>query len=131
MPLSLAARGVSKVTGAPSIRTSPDEGQCTPDMILISVDLPAPLSPRRQSTSPPRTCSEMSCSTSIGPNDLLMLFNSRIGVVICLTSLLLRPVSQRHLAEGVVHENGDQKQYANDQARPIAVEVRVVDALVD
>src|SRR5437868_4690785 len=40
-------------------------------MILISVDLPAPLSPSRPSTSPLRRCRLMSRSAVVGPNDLV------------------------------------------------------------
>ena len=72
MPRSLASRGLSNATASPSISIAPEVGLWTPDRILISVDLPAPLSPSRHSTSPACTSSEMSCSTSIGPNDLLM-----------------------------------------------------------
>src|SRR5439155_3986826 len=41
-----------------------------PQMILISVDLPAPLSPRRPSTSPLRTCRLTSRSAVTGPKRL-------------------------------------------------------------
>src|SRR5262245_38205960 len=40
-------------------------------MIFISVDLPAPLSPSRPSTSPLRRCMLMSRSAVTGPNFLL------------------------------------------------------------
>ena len=129
MPMSLASRGLPNTTSLPSIRTSPEVGLCTPESVLISVDLPAPLSPSRQSTSPAWTFSEMSCRTSIGPKDLLTLLSSRIGV--CHHFLpLLRAVGERHLAEGVVHQHGEQQQDADDQARPVGVEVGEVDALV-
>ena len=41
--------------GSPMNRISPLVGSCTPEMHLISVDLPAPLGPSRQCTSPPTT----------------------------------------------------------------------------
>ena len=40
-------------------------------------------------------------------------------------------VEQRHVAERVVHEHGDEKQDPDDEARPVGVEAGVVDALVD
>src|ERR1700739_1363849 len=41
-------------------------------MILIKVDLPAPLSPSRPSTSPRRRCRLTSCSAVTGPKRLAM-----------------------------------------------------------
>src|SRR5215471_6151078 len=123
MPLSLAARGLANTTGLPSIRIVPAVGGCTPASVLISVDLPAPLSPSRQSTSPAWTFSEMPWRTSIGPNDLLTSRSSRRGgAVIARPSLLLRRIGQRHLAERVVHQHGNQQHRADDEARQISVE---------
>src|SRR5687767_12331896 len=48
----MASFGVRSTVGLPSISTSPESGRCTPDRILISVDLPAPLSPTRPIDSP-------------------------------------------------------------------------------
>ena len=47
--------------------SSPLSGAWTPDRILISVDLPAPLSPSTQVTSPALTFREMSCSALTDP----------------------------------------------------------------
>ena len=52
MPWSSASRGEPKVTGLPSTFNVPSVCGCSPEMILIRVDLPAPLSPRTQATSP-------------------------------------------------------------------------------
>ena len=52
---SSRASGLRMSTGSPSIRISPWSGRCTPERILISVDLPAPLSPTRPSASPRST----------------------------------------------------------------------------
>ena len=46
MPARLAAAGESKATSAPSSTMRPASGATTPERILISVDLPAPFSPR-------------------------------------------------------------------------------------
>src|SRR2546430_17541169 len=51
MPSSRAARGVLKGLRRPSTSSSPWSGGCTPASVLISVLLPAPLSPSRQCTS--------------------------------------------------------------------------------
>ena len=45
IPADRACCGLVKCTGAPSSRTSPPSGTCTPTRHLTSVDLPAPLSP--------------------------------------------------------------------------------------
>ena len=82
MPLWLASRGLLNSTTLPCISTVPEVGLCTPERTLISVDLPAPLSPSKHKTSLGRTSSEMSWRTSTGPNDLLTLFSFSRGVVI-------------------------------------------------
>src|SRR4051812_13134928 len=48
----------------------PSSGFWKPEMVLISVDLPAPLSPSRPSTSPLRRCRLMSRSAVTGPKCL-------------------------------------------------------------
>ena len=59
------------MTGLPSTRISPSSGVWTPDSVLISVDLPAPLSPSRQWTSPGRTSNDTSFSAITEPKYLL------------------------------------------------------------
>src|SRR5699024_5816016 len=71
MPWRSAALTSGSWTGAPSIRIRPPSGWWMPDIILISVDLPAPFSPRRTSTSPARTWTVTSSITVTGPKDLL------------------------------------------------------------
>ena len=55
MPASIASRGLSNCIGRPSKVIVPSVGLWTPDMVLMKVDFPAPLSPRRQWHSPGRT----------------------------------------------------------------------------
>ena len=43
IPASIASRGSSKLTGAPSMYICPRVGLCTPAMVLMKVDLPAPV----------------------------------------------------------------------------------------
>src|SRR5262245_53260519 len=45
---------------------SPSSGWCTPEIALIRVDLPAPLSPASASTSP-RCSSKPTCSSAVTP----------------------------------------------------------------
>src|ERR1700758_3758995 len=52
MPSFIADFGEVISTKRPSILISPRFGRWTPDKILISVDLPAPLSPTKPHTSP-------------------------------------------------------------------------------
>src|SRR3954453_5507964 len=54
----------------------PSSGFWKPEMILISVDFPAPLSPSRPSTSPLRRCRLMSRRAVVGPK-LLTTFSTR------------------------------------------------------
>ena len=69
--VSTPSRSVSgRVTfssGSPSQKYSPDDIATVPDMILTRVDLPAPLSPRRPTTSPLPTEKETSFRTVLGP----------------------------------------------------------------
>src|SRR5215204_2124524 len=51
----MAADGTPATTGSPSIMTVPSVGATTPEMHLMSVDLPAPLGPTMQCTSPGMT----------------------------------------------------------------------------
>ena len=51
MPASRERAAFQAVTGLPRTRISPLVGLTTPERILISVDLPAPLSPIRPTTS--------------------------------------------------------------------------------
>ena len=71
MPWSRASRGVRKPTSAPSRKNCPEVGWCTPAMILMSVDLPAPLSPTRQVTSPARAVREAPSSATTLPKRLV------------------------------------------------------------
>ena len=80
IPRARASRGLVNVTGSPFISSSPLSGVWTPDRILISVDLPAPLSPSTQVTSPALTFSEMSWSALTDPKYFeIPLASSRHG----------------------------------------------------
>src|SRR3954471_1118350 len=57
-------------TSSPSISKRPSSGFWKPEMIFISVDLPAPLSPSRPSTPPLRSVRLSSRSAVTGPKRL-------------------------------------------------------------
>src|SRR6185437_1828474 len=52
MPLSKASRGEAILTGEPPMKTPPESGWLIPFRTLRRVDLPAPFSPMRPTTSP-------------------------------------------------------------------------------
>ena len=67
MPAALAAVGDANVTGSPSSSMRPSSGVTTPAMILISVDLPAPFSPRIAWMRPASIASSASWSARTPP----------------------------------------------------------------
>ena len=80
MPAAKASRGEAKTTGRPSTAMLPSSGRSRPDSILIRVDLPAPLSPSRQTTSPGATLSETFSSAMTEPKYFETARASMIGV---------------------------------------------------
>src|SRR6516162_3931832 len=67
MPAAVASRGVRKCTVLPCQISWPCDGSQIPEMVLISVDLPAPLSPTSAVTCPAGTSRSMSVSARTGP----------------------------------------------------------------
>src|SRR5260370_1157388 len=114
MPRSSASFGDSNCTGLPSTRYWPEEGACTPASVLISVDLPAPLSPSRQCTSPRLRRSVTPLSAITLPKNLLTFSSARIvspvSAVAVSLAVVLRSdmsfsrLSLRHAAAYVVVE---------------------------
>ena len=109
IPRPAASRGPANATSWPSIRIFPRVGLWTPASVLMSVDLPAPLSPSRHSTSPAFTFSETSFNTSMGPKDLSTRCSSRTGIFSDIDSLvsLLGHITQRELAKTLIHGDGN------------------------
>src|SRR4051795_3518797 len=70
MPSDRAWSTERSSTSSPLTTIRPSSGFWKPEMIFISVDLPAPLSPSRPSTSPLRRCRLMSRSAVTGPKRL-------------------------------------------------------------
>src|SRR5262245_28269087 len=81
MPLSRASQGCANAVGRPSTSSVPAVGGKFPATILTSVDLPAPLSPMRPTTSPAETVRQTSSRAWIAPKCLEMARHSRIGMV--------------------------------------------------
>ena len=76
MPASMASRGLSKATGWPPIKICPLVGLWTPAMVLMKVDLPAPLSPSRQWHSPACTATETPARAMTAPKCFSMSCSS-------------------------------------------------------
>ena len=64
---------------SPSMVMAPEVGGCTPEMILISVDLPAPLSPTSATISPGWTSSEKLSMAMTPPKVLRMSLSLQDG----------------------------------------------------
>src|SRR5579871_6632533 len=67
MPSRSASRGVWSVTGFPSHEIVPASGLQRPEMVLIMVDLPAPLSPIKAVTRPRGTSRSTPVRARTGP----------------------------------------------------------------
>src|SRR3954449_8619481 len=112
----------------------PSSGFWKPDIVLISVDLPAPLSPSRPRTSPLRRCMLMSRRAVTGPKRLVMCSTRRTssgaaaGATTCSplmsVSANARPLS--HASDIGVGGHRD-----DDRQAQIEVQVVGVDALDD
>src|SRR5215213_1446055 len=81
MPSATASVGVVIVTSRPSNEIVPESAGWMPAIVLTSVDLPAPLSPTRATTSPGRTSKSTSWSACTGPKLLLTPFSESTGVL--------------------------------------------------
>src|SRR5687767_15712165 len=79
-PRARDAAGLPTGSGSPSKRISPAVGSTAPETHLISVDLPAPLGPRRQWTSPSSTSRSTPCSALTPGYSLTRPLTWRIGL---------------------------------------------------
>src|SRR5215472_10363930 len=80
MPASLAAAGLCKATGAPSMSSSPSSGWYTPASIFTMVDLPAPFSPSSACASPGYRSADPSTTARTAPNALAACRSESTGV---------------------------------------------------
>src|ERR671921_448913 len=79
IPAACASRGAPKATGSPRYRTTPPSGRCTPVMILIRVDLPAPFSPTNAWTWPACRARSTRSSARVPANRLETSTTSTVG----------------------------------------------------
>src|SRR5689334_5135170 len=128
MPAWRASRGELKVVSTPSTRTVPPSCWCTPDRILISVDLPAPLSPSKQVTSPASTCSETSLRAITLPKNLLTRSSSsRCAAVPPFVLAVTSPRLLGAAADGGVEHDGRHQHDALEEVDPVRVPAGVDD----
>src|SRR6478609_2043770 len=103
MPRPDASCGDASVTGTSSNRTSPESYCCAPESPLISVDLPAPLSPTSALTMPAWILRFTPLSTSTGPKLLRTSRNSMRTVMSPFSLSPLRGASRPARAHQVHH----------------------------
>src|SRR4051794_25751119 len=99
---------------------SPSDGVYTPERVLISVDLPAPLSPSRQCTSLALTVRETPVSATTGPKNLVTFLTSMRGRTGRDCSTAAMSALPRHAAtDHVVEEHGGQQHGAEEDPEPV------------
>src|SRR5208337_640560 len=103
MPFSRPSWGVAKLIGSPPRRISPASWRNTPEIALMIVDLPAPLSPASATTSPGWTSKDTAFSACTAPKDFETFRIDRIGSA----SLNLSPSHQAALGLVDEHRNDD------------------------
>src|SRR4051812_11783589 len=128
MPASSASRGERKRTALPSTRYSPSSGAWTPASILMSVLLPAPLSPSRQCTSPRASRNVTPDRAITGPKYLLTFSGCRIRSSDMSVACVLAPAQRDAPADVVVEQHRHQQHAAEEHAVPVVVDARVADA---
>src|SRR6185437_4369637 len=106
------SRGDLKCIRRPSTRYSPLSGGCTPASVLMSVLLPAPLSPSRQCTSPRRRRSVTSQSAMTLPKNLLTSTSSRMWSTLIAQSSAA--AERDALADEGVEQDGGQQHRAQE-----------------
>src|SRR5579872_2694293 len=127
MPSERAWATDLSVTSWPSRMIRPVVGGWKPQMILIRVDLPAPLSPIRPSTSPRRRCMFTSTSAVTAPYFLemcstLSTSSSAPGgtaASCCCGSVISGPPSLTQPGELHVRDHGDQDGAAEDDRQRV------------
>src|SRR3954451_5114442 len=114
-------------TSSPLTISRPSSGFWKPEMILISVDLPAPLSPSSPSTSPLRRCTLMSRSAVTGPKRLEMCSTRSTSsearassAVTIRSSAKAAPLS--HASDVHVDDHRDEDRHAQDEVEVVGVD---------
>src|SRR5919197_1379147 len=129
MPRFMAWRGVAMSTLTPSTRISPSLARCTPDRMLISVDLPAPLSPTRPSASPRLKSSVTPFSACTPEYHLCRLRTEMMASPFMASRLHLDGAgTPPHPGIGDDREDGE---HADRELEPVGVDGREHQAVVD
>src|SRR4051812_42375661 len=125
MPRSIASRGEVNTTGWPSTSNSPSSGEVSPYSTFISVDLPAPFSPSKASTSPGSSCRSMPLLATSEPKRLTMPRPSRTGR---LGADIRHPVRgwRRRAPDRAGHDHDGEhiRQQSNDLERNLEADIR-------
>src|SRR5262249_54413182 len=108
MPSSCAARGEANATGWPARRISPELGGNAPARMFMNVDLPAPLAPTTDRTSPAAASKSTSSRTTRPGN----CFDSARVSTSSLGRLAGKFTLQVHFASSLRHE------FLRKRARP-------------
>src|SRR5450432_1404041 len=127
MPSRMAALGEAISTRSPSMRISPLSGRWTPDRILINVDLPAPLSPTRPTTS--RDCtSKLTPFNACTPAYHLCICRTEISGTV--TSDLHFHSPCRSTKPSVGHDRKN-RQRADGELEPVGIDLGHHESIVD
>src|SRR5271165_5049396 len=118
MPFSRASCGVEKAIGLPSSRISPESWRNTPEIALMMVDFPAPLSPASATTSPGWTSNDTPFRACTAPKAFETFRIDRIGAA----SLNLPPSSQQPPLR-LVNEHRDDDDRADGDELPERLDV--------
>src|SRR6478609_171076 len=127
MPSFMADLGEAISTGLPSILISPRSGRCTPERILISVDLPAPLSPTRPHTSPGWTSRSTPLRACTPEYHLCKL---RTEIRVAPISAFHLNAARRPLQPGIGN-HGKYRERTDGKLEPVGIDLRQHQAVVD
>src|SRR5690348_1772500 len=130
MPLSRASCGLENAVFLPSSRISPPSYWKTPEIALITVDLPAPLSPAKATTSPGWTSSETLFSACTAPKCFETLRTERMGAWLIGVSLNLA-ASAHETALGLVDQDRDDDDRADGDELPERLDIDEDETVLD
>src|SRR5262245_51665794 len=125
MPQARASCGVAKSTRPPSKRISPSSQRCTPEIALMRVDLPAPLSPASATTSPACSSIDTLSSACTPPKRLETLRTESSGAA----SVILPSSGEAPLA--LVDQHGDDDHDADGDELPERLDVDEDESVLD
>src|SRR5689334_3070303 len=117
MPLSRASCGLTKAMRRPSSRMSPSSYWKTPEIALMTVDLPAPLSQASVTTSPACTSNETLLSACTLPKCFETWRTERMGAV----SLNVAPSGEAAL--GLIDQHRDDDHRADGDELPERLDI--------